>query len=158
LFEAEEGRLLHFALGLVQRRSVAEDLVQEAFLRLHPMWHEVEHPRAWLYRSIRNLALNHVRDHRRETELPEQEPAADTEIPLDEMGRRETVGLVRMLIAELPPKDGELLRLKYDEDLKYDEIGKRTGLKVGTVGYRLHHLLKGLAESLRRAGVDGNQR
>src|SRR4051812_38956297 len=69
LFEAEESALLHFALGLVGRRSVAEDLVQEAFLRLHPLWTEVENPRAWLYRCLRNLALNDLRDHRRETEL-----------------------------------------------------------------------------------------
>ena len=48
LFEAEEGPLLQFAYGLVGRRSVAEELVQEACLRLHPLWAEVENPRAWL--------------------------------------------------------------------------------------------------------------
>ena len=156
LFEAEEGPLLSFALGLVGRRSVAEDLVQEAFLRLHQVWSDVENPRAWLYRSLRNLALNHLRDHRRETELPETEPPAEGEIPLDEMGRKEAVGVVRMLLSELSPEDGELIRLKYAEDLKYHEIGQRTGLNTGTVGYRLHHLLKGLADSLRRAGVEGS--
>jgi RNA polymerase sigma factor (sigma-70 family) len=156
LFEAEEGALLSFALGLVGRRSVAEDLVQEAFLRLHQMWGEVENPRAWLYRSLRNLALNHLRDHRRETEMPDEEPPAPGEVPAEEMGKMEAVGIVRMLLAELPKEDGELIRLKYHDDLKYNEIGQRTGLNVGTVGYKLHHLLKGLAESLRRAGVEGS--
>lgn len=156
LFEAEEGPLLQFALGLVGRRSVAEDLVQEGFLRLHQVWGDVENPRAWLYRSIRNLALNHLRDHRRETDLPEQEPPGDEAMPVDAMGRMEAVGVVRMLIAELPKDEGELIRLKYHENLKYDEISRRTGLNVGTVGYKLHHLLKGLADSLRRAGVEGS--
>lgn len=156
LFEAEEGPLLGYALGLVGRRSVAEELVQEAFLRLHQVWGDVENPRAWLYRSLRNLALNQLRDHRRETGLPEIEPPAENDIPADEMGRQEAVGAVRMLLSELPAEDGELIRLKYAENLKYHEIGQRTGLNTGTVGYRLHHLLKSLADSLRRAGVEGS--
>src|SRR5450432_1511525 len=81
LFESEEGPLLHYALGLVGRRSVAEELVQEAFLRLHPVWAEVENPRAWLYRSLHNLALNHRRDHRREIAPPEgTEPMHEAEL------------------------------------------------------------------------------
>jgi RNA polymerase sigma-70 factor (ECF subfamily) len=157
LFENEEARLLHFALGLVGRRSVAEDLVQEAFMRLHQVWVDVENPRAWLYRSLRNLALNHLRDHRRETALEgAPEPAHDGDIPPEEMGRREAVGVVRMLLAELPEADRQLIRLKYHETLKYQEIGQRTGLNAGNVGYRLHHLLKGLADSLRHAGVESS--
>lgn len=156
IFEAEEGHLLGFALGLVGRRSVAEDLVQEAFLRLHQVWGEVENPRAWLYRSLRNLALNHLRDHRREEPMPESEPTAEATMPAEEMGKREAVGVVRTLLAELPPEDGELIRLKYTENLKYHEIARRTGMNAGNVGYRLHHLLKGLADALRRAGVEGS--
>jgi RNA polymerase sigma factor (sigma-70 family) len=158
LFETEEGPLLHFALGLVGRRSVAEELVQEAFLRLHTVWAEVENPRAWLYRSLRNLALNHLRDHRREMPLEAgAETAQEAELPAEEMGRKEAVGLVRMLLAELPAEDRDLIRLKYQEDLKYQEIGRRTGLNAGNVGYKLHYLLKGLAEALRHAGVEGSQ-
>ena len=157
LFESEEGPLLQFALGLVRRRSVAEDLVQEAFLRLQPLYAEIDNPRAWLYRSLRNLALNHLRDHRRETDLETDTTPADTELAPEALARLEALGQVRLLLSELPPEDRDLIRLKYHEDLKYDEIGRRTGLNPGTVGYRLHHLLKGLADSLRRVGVQGSQ-
>lgn len=159
LFETEEGPLLHFALGLVGRRSVAEDLVQEAFLRLHPLWAEVENPRAWLYRCVRNLALNHLRDHRRETGMEDagEIAAPHDKLPVDEMGRMEAVGLVRMFLAELPDEDRDLIQLKYHEDLKYQEIAGRTGLNAGTVGYKLHHLLKRLADSLRNAGIEGSR-
>ena len=158
LFKEEEGPLLQFALGLVRRRSVAEDLVQEAFLRLHPLWAEVENPRAWLYRCIRNLALNHLRDHRRETEL-EDEGAhpADGAPPVEAMGQQEAVGMVRMFLAELPEEDRDLIKLKYHDELKYEEISQRTGLNAGTVGYKLHHLLKGLADALRNAGIEGSR-
>ena len=66
VFETEEGPLLRFAFGMIRRREVAEDLVQDAFLKLHKHWEEVENHRAWLFRCVRNLALNHIRDHKRE--------------------------------------------------------------------------------------------
>ncbi|MFT4641695.1 MAG: DNA-directed RNA polymerase specialized sigma24 family protein [Verrucomicrobiales bacterium] len=45
LFEVEETPLLRFAHGIVRRRAVAEEMVQEAFMRLHSHWEEVEKPR-----------------------------------------------------------------------------------------------------------------
>ena len=156
LFVAEESGLLRFAIGLTGRRSVAEDLVQETFLRLHQVWGEVENPRAWLYRSLRNLALNHLRDHAREMPLDEAAPVAAPEFAPAELGRMEAVGMVHTLLAELPEEDRRLLRMKYNDNLKYREISQRTGISVGNVGYRLHHLLKGLADTLRRAGIESS--
>jgi len=157
VFEAEESGLLRFAVGLVGRRSVAEDLVQETFLRLHQVWDQVENPRAWLYRSLRNLALNHLRDQKPETELQPETHAAEQHQPDEALGQLEAVGMVRLLLAELPVEDSRLVHLKYVEGLKYDQIARRTGLSIGNVGYKLHHLLKGLADALRRAGIEGSQ-
>lgn len=157
LFEAEESALLRYAISLVRRRSVAEELVQEAFLRLHGVWSDIENPRAWAYRTVRNLALNYLRDHRPEAELEAEGVAHEAKLPAEQLGRDEAVGTVRGLMAELPTEDRELIRLKYLEGLRYEEISRRTGLSVGNVGYRLHHLLKGLADSLRRAGIEGSR-
>lgn len=157
LFVAEESGLLRYALGLVGRRMVAEELVQETFLRLHQVWGEVENPRGWLYRSLRNLALNHLRDRKPESELHAETVPHEAPLPADVLGRHEAVGLVRLLLAEMPPEDRDLIHLKYREDLSYDEISRRTGLGVGNVGYRLHHVLKALADGLRRAGIDGSR-
>jgi len=137
---------------------VAEDLVQETFLRLHQIWDQVENPRGWLYRSLRNLAINHLRDHSRETELDESTRPADGDLPSELLGQLEAIGIVKMLVAEMTDEDRKLIRLKYSEDLKYHDISQRTGISVGNVGYRLHHLLKGLADSLRRAGIEGSRR
>lgn len=156
LFEAEETPLLRFAHGLTGRREIAEDLVQEAFLRLHAHWDEVSQPKAWLYRSVRNLALNHRRDHRRESGDEAPDAADDSRGPDGHLVRLETAGAVRLLLAELRAEDRKLIELKYVENLKYEQISERTGLSVGNVGYKLHHLLKSLGESLRRMGIDGN--
>jgi RNA polymerase sigma-70 factor (ECF subfamily) len=158
LFESEESQLLAFAMGLVRRRSVAEELVQDAFLKLHEVWGQVENPRGWLYRSVRNLALNHLRDHRRETVLDGTEETPDSESsPDEELGRMEAIGMVRLLLAGMPAEDQDLIRMKYHDDLKYGEISQRTGLGVGNVGYKLHHLLRGLADALRHAGIEGSR-
>jgi len=154
VFEAEEGPLLRFAWGILGQREAAEDIVQEAFLRLHAHWDEVANPRAWLFRSVRNLALNHLRDHRRETvtdEPPEWDAAGG---PGEQLSRLEAAGAVRLLLAELADDDRALIQLKYHEGLKYAQISERTGMSVGNVGYKLHHLLKGLADSLRRMGIE----
>ena len=154
IFEAEEAPLLRFACGMLRQRETAEDIVQEAFLKLHGHWDEVHNARAWLYRTVRNLALNHLRDHKRETltdEPPEWDAAAGNGNPME---RLEAAGAVRLLLAELDDADRRLIQLKYHQDLKYEQISRETGLSVGNVGYKLHHLLKGLADGLRRMGIE----
>ncbi len=155
VFEAEESPLLRFTFGLVGQREVAEDLVQDAFLKLHAHWDDVANPRAWLFKTVRNLALNHLRDHKRETPLENsdhyQNPGPD---PDRSLGRLEAIGTLQLLVSELEPGDRQLIALKYHENLKYDQISQRTGLSVGNVGYKLHHALKNLADSLRRLGIE----
>jgi RNA polymerase sigma factor (sigma-70 family) len=159
VFEEEEAPLVRYASGLVGRREVAEELVQDAFLRLHQHWETVEKPRPWLYRCVRNRSLDHLRHNKREylsDELPEPDRERRRE-PDEELERLETAGLLRMLMDELNERDRELIRLRYFEDLKYAGISERTGMTIGNVGCRLHHILKNLAESLRRVGVEGGQ-
>ena len=167
VFEAEETPLLRYAYGLVGRREIAEELVQDAFLRLHQHWEEVLQPRAWLFRCVRNRAYNHIRDHKRETLIDpstpdtyagsDLDPKLDMgrEAPDDVLGKLEAAGMVHMFMGELKQRDQLLIQLKYFEGLKYNQISQRTGMSIGNVGYRLHHILKSLADSLRRAGVEG---
>lgn len=155
VFEAEESPLLRYAVGLVGRREVAEDLVQDAFLKLHLHWADVANPRAWLFRAVRNLALNHLRDHRREQALDrDTDVAGGGPDPVDSLGRLEVLGTLRLLVAELDPDERALIGLKYEKNLKYEQISRETGLSVGHVGYKLHHALKRLADSLRRLGIE----
>ena len=64
------------------------------------------------------------------------------------------MGTLRLLLAELHEDDRTLISLKYHDGLKYDQISHRTGLSIGNVGYKLHHALKNLADSLRRLGIE----
>ena len=69
LFAALESPLLAYALRLTGGREIAEDLVQEAFMKLHTQFAEVREPRRWLYRTVHNLALNRPARPTRRTRL-----------------------------------------------------------------------------------------
>lgn len=156
IFDSEESALLRFAYGICGQRETAEDIVQEAFLRLHEHWDEVQNPLAWLYRSIRNLALNHIRDHRKESPMQEgEEWQSESPMASEVLGKMEAVGVLRMLMADMHDEDRNIIDLKYQRQMSYEDISKSTGLTVSNVGYKLHHLLKSLADSLRRMGVEG---
>ena len=58
------------------------------------------------------------------------------------------------MVGKMREDDRRLVKLKYFENLKYRDISDQTGLTVSNVGYRLHHILKGLADRLRQIGVE----
>lgn len=164
LFTALEAPLLHYALRLTGERGPAEDIVQEAFMKLHAQFEEVREPRRWLYRTVHNLALNHRRDTAKIVSLnpPASDPSDPSEspdatdpqpLPDEQIARWESIGLVRLSLENLDERSRELIRLKFHEDLSYQQISERTGLKTGHVGYLLHHALKVIADELAKTGV-----
>ena len=164
LFAALETPLLNYAVRLAGARELAEDLVQEAFMKLHAQFEEVREPRRWLYRTVHNLALNHRRDSAKlvtfdplpSHESPEShatEATDESPLPDEQIARLEGIGLVRLSLETLDARSRELIRLNFNEDLSYQQIGERTGLKSGHVGYLLHHALKALAAELAKSGV-----
>jgi RNA polymerase sigma factor (sigma-70 family) len=162
LFTALEAPLLSYALRLAGELGLAEDVVQESFMKLHAQFKEVREPQRWLYRTVHNLALNQRRRASKIVSLdrPEEEggtAATDTADPMpmpdEQIARWEGIGLVRLSLEILDERSRELIRLKFSEDLSYKEISERTGLKIGHVGYLLHHALKAIADELAKSGV-----
>jgi len=163
LFSALESPLLSYALRLVGERGLAEDIVQEAFMRLHAHFDEVREPRRWLYRTVHNLALNRRRESEKIVSLdlpasadpppPSLEVPDPQPLPDEQIVRLEGIGLVRLSLETLDQRSRELIRLKFHEGLSYKEISSRTGLTVGHVGYLLHHAIKAIADELARHGI-----
>ncbi len=162
LFTALESPLLSYALRLAGDAAVAEDILQEAFMRLQAQFNEVREPRRWLYRSVHNLALNHRRQAGKLVPLhpsgdngapAANDPADPQPLPDEQIARWEGIGLVRLSLDTLDDRSRELVRLKFNDDLSYKEIAARTGLTISHVGYLLHHALKTIADELARNGV-----
>jgi RNA polymerase sigma-70 factor (ECF subfamily) len=162
IFAALESPLLSYARRLLGDFSLAEDIVQEAFMKLHSQFQQVRAPQPWLYRTVHNLAVDH---QRRANKIVRFEPSAKDEapgandpsdsqpLPDEQIARWEGIGLVRLVLETLDKRSQELIRLRFDEDLSYKEISGRTGLTVGHVGYLLHHALKAMAAELAKAGL-----
>jgi len=162
LFAALESPLLSYAVRLIGEPASAEDIVQEAFMKLHAQFAEVREPRRWLYRTVHNLALNQRRQcgrivplHKPVLEGAPQPPETADPAPLpdEQIARWEGIGLVRLGLETLDARSRELVRLKFNENLSYKDISARTGLTVGHVGYLLHHAIKAIAAELARNGV-----
>ena len=162
LFAALESPLLGYALRFVGEPGAAEDLVQEAFMKLHAQFDAVREPRKWLYRTVHNLALNNRRaaDKIVPLEQPSEDGSSTTQdtadpqpFPDEQIARWEGIGLVRLSVETLDERSRELVRLKFNEGLSYKEIAARTGLSVGNVGYVLHHAIKAIATELAKNGV-----
>ena len=167
VFAALESPLLSYALRLLHARAAAEDIVQEAFMRLHSQFKEVRDPRRWLYRTVHNLALN---QRRKDDKIVPLDPVAGTRtreenavsvipdtadpelLPDEQIIRWEGIGLVRLSLGTLDERSREVLKLKFEENLSYREISAKTGLSVSNVGYLLHQALKMIAAELARSG------
>ena len=118
--------LYRIGLSLLESQEEARDAVQDVFLK---MWASrdrldaVRDPRAWSYVLMRNLCVDRVRT--REKLRKEPLPAGLAADPPDEPPEK----LARALAAvkSLPDKDRQLLRMRLNQDLSYEEIAQLTG-------------------------------
>ena len=156
LFSALESPLLSYALRLLGERAAAEDVVQEAFMKLHAQFAEVREPRRWLYRTVHNLALNQRRQSGKIVALPEaaegEGASADTAdpepLPDEQIVRWEGIGLVRLSLGTLDERSREVIRLKFQNGFSYQEISRITSLSVTNVGFILHTAIKSLRRQM----------
>jgi len=141
------------AESVVRERALAEEIAQEVMLEL---WRrretlQVEQTfRAYLLRSTRNRALNHVRHQRvvaREATIaaidPPSAPSAE-----DQMLGTELEQAVRVAIDGLPKKCREVFLLSRDQGLKYAEIAVALEISVKTVEKRMGQALAELRQRL----------
>ena len=82
--------------------------------------------------------------------------SSESDTPVGVLSKLEAIQVLHETIDSLHESDRELVQLKFFDGLKYREISEKTGLSVGNVGYRLHHILKELAGKLQPLGMDLN--
>jgi RNA polymerase sigma-70 factor (ECF subfamily) len=141
--------LLRQALRLLGDVEAARDVVQETFLRLcRAERAQVEdHLGAWLGAVCRNLALDQLRKEMRMQSLNAAgalDEAIGPQPPPDPARHAEALGAVDDLAAALTAltaNQREVMRLRFQGGLSYQEIGRATGLSVSNVGVQLHTAL-----------------
>jgi RNA polymerase sigma factor (sigma-70 family) len=146
-----EGPLLRYASRFCGDLEKARDVVQETFLRLcreNPARLD-GHLGQWLFTVCRNRALDVLRKEGRLTELDlDHEPASPAPPPLRILEGQEALRDVLRVLATLPASQQEVLRLKFQEELSYQEISSVTGRSVSHVGVLIHSGLKAIRSQL----------
>jgi len=157
LVAREEARLLRYASVLLRDSDAAQDVVQDAFLRLIREARRldgIENLSAWLLRVCRNLGIDRMKKEARMRKREFDAAACEAgECAPDAVEAREVQTIVARELHALPPNQREVLLLKIQEGRSYREIGEITGLSTGNVGYLIHHGLRNLAHRLKAAGI-----
>lgn len=151
LFVSEATNLVRLARFFVDDRDAAEDLVQEAFIRLARSVHRIrDEGRRTAY--LRSIVLNLARDHNRRglVSLRHLMRSDASSIPTvdDEIGGREDQRHVIAALRELPPGQRNPIVLRYYLDLPISEIAATLGVSPNTVKTQLQRGMSNLQRLL----------
>jgi RNA polymerase sigma-70 factor (ECF subfamily) len=158
LFDAHGEALRRYAQRIVCSREVAEDVVQEVFLRLWRVWDRVEvgtGTRAYLYITTRARALNHLKREQRarrrlnellcglEHEEPSLSPEGESNLRAGEI-----VGAIERVLAMMPPRQREVAALRLHGQRTVAEIAALLEISPRTVELHIGRATKLLRERL----------
>lgn len=147
LYVQESPRLLGVAKRLVRDTALAEDIVHDAFLKI---WNGAARfdpargsARGWMYSVTRHLALNFLRDHRREnhdeTEVPDVTEAFDDQADS---------GRIHHCLEQLDPARRTCIVHAYVDGYSHAEISHKLGTPLGTVKAWIKRSLTALRECM----------
>lgn len=134
--------MVRLATLMCGRSELARDIVQDSFVRLHLKWAGVQHPQAYLRRSVVNGCRSRARWERRRRGRSTA-PEASTEQAPDELFD---------VLASLPHRQRAAIVLKYYEQRTEAEIAEILGCRQGTVGPLVSRGLTSLRAALTPEG------
>ena len=152
LYRENRDDVYAYVAGLLRDRSAAEDVTAAAFERAYRKRSRFNsrrgNPRAWLFGIARNAALDELRRRGRHARM-EDEPADPTGLGATQQVEHNELRLaLRQALEGLPPRERELVALKFFAGLSNGEIGRVVGVSESNVGTRLHRTMDKLREAL----------
>ena len=148
-------RLISLSAGICRDRHRAEELVQEAFVKLWrnpPDAGEVAYT-SWLRRVVTNSSINALQRTKRPGALPEfsSDPALHTpDRPDRQCDINENLARVRAAMDRLDESKRTIIILRAYEQLSYEEIAEHLEVPLGTVMSRLNRARTALTEEMKR--------
>jgi RNA polymerase sigma factor (sigma-70 family) len=151
LYRAARDDVFAYVATMLRDRSAAEDVTALAFERAYRKQRSYDPrkgpERAWLFGIARNAALDELRRRKRTAAL-EGDPVDTAAIGLEDhadaaLRRAE----LRDALSSLPPRDRELIALKFHAGLTNEEIARVLGVSASNAGTRLHRAVNRLREA-----------
>ena len=156
LFHAFYPALLRYAETLVRKTEIGEEVVQDVFYNVWKNRDSIRITQSWkgyLYRSVYNNSMMHLRKKRREFSLedglfPEKDGGSPN--PIQELEYQEISAVISDTIGRLPERTREIFLLNRQEGLKYREIAERLSISIKTVEANMGKALSALRESVEK--------
>jgi RNA polymerase sigma-70 factor, ECF subfamily len=152
LYERHGPALVAYACGFGLDWSSAEDVVHGVFHRvLRSAGAAPQNPAGYLYRAVRNAALNTRRDRSRRAALHEEHF-------VHEGGNREAALALQKALASLPGEQREVVIMRIWSGMTLDEIAKAHEVPLNTIASRYRYALEKLREALRPREVSATRK
>jgi RNA polymerase sigma factor (sigma-70 family) len=150
--------LIQYTTRITGNSDRARDVVQETFIKFQRNGAVApEKTATWLFTVCRNAALNICRKEKRMLYLDEEliESREDEQpMPFERIEQREASGFLMKILATLPARQQEVLQLKFQNDLSYQQIAEITRTTTNNVGVLIHTALKTLRKRYGQAAKD----
>lgn len=146
--------LYRHAVTMVLDHGVAEDMVQDAFVRAYSRLRECRDPerfRAWLFQTLRNRCLDYLKSRRqRDVPIDDAEPLVDpTEAPDALAERGETASRIASALATLSPEQRETFVMHYVDGMPYEAMSELFDVSVSALKMRALRAREALSAALR---------
>ena len=148
LVRRHQDSVFGLAMGMTRNREDAADMAQDAFIRAYSKLEQYNPDysfRSWILRICANLTKNLFRKRMRRRDVEERHRV---QVEIEQGAADPDFQALEEALAQLPPKLGAPLRLKYMEGLSYDEISGVLGVGVSAAKMRVMRAKKLLAELL----------
>src|SRR3954447_14073506 len=152
LYRGARDDVFAYVATLLHDRAAAEDVTAQAFERAFRRRRTFDarkgSPRAWLFGIARNAALDELRRRKRSVALAGDPADPAVPAPEDEADRALQRAAVRAALAGLPPRERELVALKFHGGLDNAELARVLGVSVSNAGTQLHRAMTKLREAV----------
>ena len=160
-------QLERFVMSRLGDPQLAEEIAQESMVRFLMQVQagvQVKNPRAWLFRTARNLAVDVVRRrlpsplglealaHLPDSRHEGEEGELDTRV--GEVARAEVLGWIPELLQGLPPTDREVLLQRYHHGLSCQDLAQLEQISVANAKVRLHRARRRLLGAIEARALD----
>ena len=143
-------KLFRFAKSILRNVDAAQDAVQELILKLwekRDQLDEVENMQAFTMRSMRNLCLDTIRQHREEVEIPAEIEYVEPN-PYHLIERKDLAARIRLMIDNLPELQRTIIRMRDVEEMEITEIAYVTSLTENAVSVNLSRARQKIREQI----------
>ncbi len=152
LYNRYKDAVYGFCLKMLQDDQLAQDLMQETFLRVYENRDRLMKAgafKSWMFTIARNQCLNQLRRDRREVSLEEgrepEPPFAKSPGPMSQLEKSERIDLVNRCLDQLKPSYREVIILREYQNLSYKEIAAVTRSTLSAIKSRLFKARRKLA-------------